>query len=233
MFYSQIWPWSWCCFIPILQMRKLERRVIKGVAPHHLGRGLWPKTRAQFPLLPSYFGFLWLQLFEWLHYFWGFLLGLETQFNSVQSLSHVQLFASPWTAAHQASLSITNSRSLLKLMSIMLLMPSNRHILCRLLLLLPQSFPGWGSFPMSWFFASGGQSIGASASASVLYEYSGLIEVVCGFTHKPGQAVGHHHRRWLMPYVIVVQSLSHVQLRDPMDCSTPVLHYLPEFVQVH
>ena len=62
---------------------------------------------------------------------------------------------------------------------------------------------------MSQFFASGGQSIGASASASVLYEYSGLIEVVCGFTHKPGQAVVHHHRRWLMPRVIVVQSLSH------------------------
>ena len=168
MFYSQIWPWSLCCFIPILQMRKLERRVIKGVAPHHLGRGLWPRTRAQFPLLPSYFGSLWLQLFEWFHHFWGFLLGLETQFNSVQLLSHVQLFATPWTAAHQASLSITNSRSLLKLMSIMLVMPSNHLILCRLLLLLPQSFPGWRSFPMSQFFASGGQSIRVSVSASVL-----------------------------------------------------------------
>ena len=89
---------------------------------------------------------------------------------------------------------------------------------------------------MSQFFASGGQSIGASASASVLYEYSGLIEVVCGFTHKPGQAVVHHHRRWLMPRVIVVQSLSHVQLCDPMDCSTPsfpVHQCLRELAQAH
>ena len=56
--------------------------------------------------------------------------------SSVQSLSHVRLFATPWTAAHQASLS-TNSRSLLKLMSIELVMPSNNLILCRPLLLLP------------------------------------------------------------------------------------------------
>ena len=58
-------------------------------------------------------------------------------FSSVQSLSHVQLFATPWTEAHQASLSITNSQSLLKLMSIELVMPSNHLILCRPLLLLP------------------------------------------------------------------------------------------------
>ena len=51
--------------------------------------------------------------------------------SSVQSLSHVQLFAAPWTAAHQASLSITNSQSLLKLMSIELVMPSNHLILCQ------------------------------------------------------------------------------------------------------
>ena len=65
-------------------------------------------------------------------------LRLHVQFSSVQSLSHVQLFATPWTAACQASLSITNSRSLLKLMSIESVMPSNYLILCRpLLLLLP------------------------------------------------------------------------------------------------
>ena len=63
------------------------------------------------------------------------------QFSSVQSLSHVWLFATPWTAAHQASLSITNSWSLLKLMSIELLMPSNHLILCRPLLLLPSIYP--------------------------------------------------------------------------------------------
>ena len=62
-------------------------------------------------------------------------------FSSVQLLSHVQLFVTLWTAAHQASLSITNSQSLLKLMSIESVMPSNDLILCRPLLLLPSIFP--------------------------------------------------------------------------------------------
>ena len=92
----------------------------------------------------------------------------QHQFNSFQLLSPVQLFVTPWTAAIQASLSFTNSRSLLKLMSIELVMPSNHLILCHPLLLLPQSFPVSGSFLISWLFASGGQSIGASASALVL-----------------------------------------------------------------
>ena len=61
--------------------------------------------------------------------------------SSVQSLSHVQLFATPWTAASQASLSITNSQSLFKLMSIKLVMPSNYLILCHPLLFLPSIFP--------------------------------------------------------------------------------------------
>ena len=65
----------------------------------------------------------------------------RVQFSSVQSLSHIRLFATPWTAAHQASLYITNSRSLLKLMSIELVMPSNHLILCHPLLLLPSIFP--------------------------------------------------------------------------------------------
>ena len=60
---------------------------------------------------------------------------------SVQSLSHVQLFATPWTAARQSSLSITNSRCLLKLTPIKLVMPSNHLILCHPLLLLPSIFP--------------------------------------------------------------------------------------------
>ena len=60
--------------------------------------------------------------------------------SSVQSLSHVWLFAAPWTAAHQASLTFTSSQSLLKLMSIELVMPSNHLILCRPLLLLPSIF---------------------------------------------------------------------------------------------
>ena len=63
------------------------------------------------------------------------------KFSSVPSLSRVQLFVTPWTAAHQASLSITNSQSLLKLMAIELVMPSNHLILCRPLLLSPSIFP--------------------------------------------------------------------------------------------
>jgi len=63
------------------------------------------------------------------------------QFSSVQLLSCVQLFVTPWTAAHQASLSITNSQSLPKLMSIESVMPSNHLILCHPLLLLPSFFP--------------------------------------------------------------------------------------------
>ena len=74
----------------------------------------------------------------------------------VQSLSRVQLFATPWTAVHQASLSITISLSLLKFMCIKSVMPSNHFILCCPLLLLPSIFfPASGSFPMSQLFASG------------------------------------------------------------------------------
>ena len=97
-------------------------------------------------------------------------------FRSVQLLSRVQLFATPWTAACQASLSITNSQSLLKLMSIKLVMPSNHLILCRPLLLLPSIFPSIRVFshesvlctrwPKYWSF---------SFSISPSNEYSGLI----------------------------------------------------------
>ena len=71
----------------------------------------------------------------------SFTAGPSGKFSSVQLLSRVQLFATPWTAAYQASLSITNSRSLPKPMSIVSVMPSNHLILCRPLLLLPSSFP--------------------------------------------------------------------------------------------
>ena len=74
----------------------------------------------------------------------------------------------PWTAAHQASLSITNSGSLFKLISIESVMPSNYLILCCPLLLLPSIFPSIRVFLMTQFFTSGGQNIGASASISVL-----------------------------------------------------------------
>ena len=80
---------------------------------------------------------------NFLHIFHPYLfhLSLLTQFSSLQSLSHVWLFATPWTAARQASLSITNSWSLPKPMSIESVMPSNHLILCRPLLLLPSIFP--------------------------------------------------------------------------------------------
>ena len=96
--------------------------------------------------------------------------------DSVQSLSCVRLFVTPWTAAHQASLSITNSQSLFKLMSIQLVMPSNHLILCRPLLLLLLIFPRVRVFsnesalyirwPKYWSF---------SFSISPSNEYSGLI----------------------------------------------------------
>ena len=97
-------------------------------------------------------------------------------FSSVQSLSHVQLFATPWTVARRASLSITNSWSLLKLMSIAVVMPSNHLILCCPLLLPPSKFPSIRVFsnesvlhimwPKYWRF---------SFSISPSNEYSGLI----------------------------------------------------------
>ena len=100
----------------------------------------------------------------------------SVQFSSVQSLSHVRLFATPWTAACQASLSITNSQSPPKLMSIELVMPSNHLILFQPLLLLPSIFPSVRvfsnesvlciSWPKYWSF---------SFSISPSNEYSGLI----------------------------------------------------------
>ena len=96
--------------------------------------------------------------------------------SSVQSLNRVRLFATPWTAARQASLSITNSWSLLKLVSIASMMPSNHLILCHRLFLLPSIIPGGQVFtnesvlcirwPKHWSF---------SLSISPSNEYSGLI----------------------------------------------------------
>ena len=104
------------------------------------------------------------------------LLYTRLLFSSVQSLSRVQLFETPWTATHQASLSITNSWSLLKLMSTESVMPSNHLILCHTLLLLPSIFPSIRvfsnesvlciSWPKYWSF---------SFSISPSHEYPGLI----------------------------------------------------------
>ena len=96
--------------------------------------------------------------------------------SSVQLLSHVQLFASPWTAAHQASLSITNFRSLPKLMSIELVMPSNHLILCHPLLLLPSIFPSIRVFSNeSAFCIRWPKCWSSSFNISPSSEHSGMI----------------------------------------------------------
>ena len=87
---------------------------------------------------------------------------------TAQLLIRVRLFGAPCTAAHQASLPFTKSRSSLKFISTESVMLSNHFILCHPLLLLLSIFPASGSSPMSWLFSLGGQSVGASASASVL-----------------------------------------------------------------
>ena len=107
---------------------------------------------------------------------WHNSCGVDVQFSSVQSLSCIQLFMTPWTTACQASLSITNSQSLPKLMSIELVMPSNHLIRCHPLLLLPSIFPSIRVFsnesalcirwPKYWSF---------SFNISPSNEYSGLI----------------------------------------------------------
>ena len=89
-------------------------------------------------------------------------------FTSVQSLSRVRLFATPWTAEHQASLSITNSGSLLKLMSIELVTPFNHLILCCPLLLLPSIFPSIRVFSNESTLCFTWPKYRSSASASVL-----------------------------------------------------------------
>ena len=88
--------------------------------------------------------------------------------SSVQALSQCPALCDPVDCTHQAFLSITKCCSLFKLMSIELVMPSNHLILCHPLLLCLQSCPATGSFPMSQFFALGGQSIGASASVLLM-----------------------------------------------------------------
>ena len=109
--------------------------------------------------------------------------------------------AIPWTTARQASLSITNSQRLLKLMSIESVTPSNHLILCCSLLLLPSIFPSISSFQMSQFFISGGQSIGVSASILSAWCLNQIISVHnTGITRdimsnsSPGimNPVGHH-----------------------------------------
>ena len=128
---------------------------------------VWKSTQLNIKTLYDTVSFLKLQ---------GEDSSLMNQFSSVQSFSHVRLFMTPWTAAHQTSLSFTISQSLLKLMSIELVMPSNRLILCHPILPLPSIFPSIRVFsnesalrirwPKYWRF---------SFNISPSNEYSGLI----------------------------------------------------------
>ena len=136
--------------------------------------------------------------------------------------SRVQLFATPWTAARQASLSINNSQSLIQLMSIELVMPSNHVILCHPFSSCLQFFPASESFPMSPFITSGGQRIGASASASVLpmniqdwfplgltglisLQSNGLSRVFSNTTVQKHQDLNFHYIRVLLFYCGIKQ----------------------------
>ena len=127
----------------------------------------WRWACRQHTVGPCFLGAFWPSLsFNWCSNHWCLKWLL---IFVVQSLSHARLCTqTPWTPAHQASLSFTISLSLLKFMCIESVMPSNHLVLCHPFSSCLQSFPASGSFPMSWLFASGGQSIGASASASVL-----------------------------------------------------------------
>ena len=143
--------------------------------PWHSAQLRYHWTETHWISLNSFNWIPWIHSVEFNEYHWTEIQfssdishDTSVQFNSVQSLSHVQLFVTQWIAACQASLSITNSQSLFKLMSIESVTPSNHLILCCPLLLLPSIFPSIRVFSNELAITSGGQSIGASASAPVL-----------------------------------------------------------------
>ena len=120
----------------------------------------------------------------------------------VKLFSHIPLFGTPWTAARQASLSFTVSQSLLKVMSIESVMPSSHLILCRPLLLLPQSLPALGSFPVRQLLASGARVNTSALTRTTSSELPWLLsgkESACqsrrhgsipGFGRSPGGGCG-------------------------------------------
>ena len=123
------------------------------VSCHSYSRGSSPPREPQSPASPALGGFFTIS---------------ATLLLFAQALSHAQLFRPPRTAACQAYLPITNTWTLLKLMSIESVMPSNYLILCHPFSSCLQSCPASESFPMGQIFTSGSQSIGALTSASVL-----------------------------------------------------------------
>ena len=134
-------------------------------------------------------------------------------FSSVQSLSCVRLFETPWTAARQASLSITNSQSLLKLMSIESMMPSNHLILCSLLLLLPSIFPSFRLFsnesvhcirwPKYWSF-----SFSISPSHNLVAEQAHTKLVSGGWHSKIGNSERNDEEMSKQGYCTVLPKIS-------------------------
>ena len=139
----------------------------KGSTPYPSSRGCSVSEQGSQLMIQGFFSRLLADL-HLLPFFSNFLVHISPRTVVIRWLSYVQLFRTPWIAARQASRSFTISWSLLKLMSIELVMPSNHLILCRPFLLLPSVFPSISLFPTTQLFASGGQTIAASASASVL-----------------------------------------------------------------
>ena len=189
-------------------MRELSGISYKGIHSIHEGPTFMTLDQEQkfYILTPSLWGVR-ISTFE-------FGQGYK-HFSSVQSLSCIQLFATIWTAACQASLSITDSRSLLKLRSVESVMPSNHLILCRPLLLLPSIFPSIRFFsresflhirwPKYWSF-SFSFSIGPSS------EYSVLISFRIDWFDLPAVQGNHHNLKtsilWHSAFFMV--QLSHL-----------------------
>ena len=148
------------------------------------------------------------------------------QFSSFQLLSHVWLFATPWTAARQASLSFTNSQSLLKLMSIESVMPCNHFILCHPLLFLPSVFPSIGVFsnelavsirrPKYWSFSSPSS------------DYSGLISFrIDWFDPK-------HEVKWNVSHSVVPNSLiQSISVLMKLFRSLFLQEAFPDYLKIH
>ena len=145
----------------------------------------------------------------------------------VQSLSHVQLFVTPRTAASQASQSFTISRSLLKFMATELVMPSNHVILCHPFSY-PQSFPISGFFPVSQIVTSSDQSIGALASASVLPMniqgwFPWILKMKLNFPLSLSPLTCHFYMSILMPKCISNPALSHCLFYHSLNSGPPNL----------
>ena len=161
--------------------------------------------------------------------------------SSVLLLSRVRFFASPWTAAHQDSLSIANSQSLFRLMSIQSVMTSNHLILCHPLLLLPSIFPSIRVFSKEAVLCIRWPKYQSfSFSISLSNGYSGLISFrmdwldLFSVQGTLKNLLQHHSSHRSDQIRSVAQSCP--TLCDPMNCSTPGLpvhHRLPEFTQTH